>query len=58
VNKGDLVHHRSDNKRFYVILGVKKYYHGFYDRVRVLCPSNAMQLWFLKEDLEVLNEKI
>ena len=58
MNRGDLVYHCEDRKRFYIVLDVKKYYHIFHDRVRVLCPSNATQMWFLKEDLEVLNEKI
>jgi len=58
MKNGDLVYHLANNKRFYIVLDIKKHYHRFHDRVRVLCPSHGLQFWFLKEDLEVLSEKV
>jgi hypothetical protein len=55
MKNGDLVYHLTNNKRFYIILDIKKHYHRFHDRVRVLCPSHGLQFWFLREDLEVLS---
>ena len=56
MNRGDLVYHRSNNKRFYVILNVKKLYHKFKNRALILCPSSGNKIWFLKEELEVISE--
>ena len=56
MKNGDLVYHSADRKRFYIALNVKKYYHGFKNRVNVLCPSSGNRVCFLKEELEVLNE--
>ena len=50
-----MVYYVDNKNKLYVVLGVKKYYHGFHDRVRVLCPARGLQYVFIKEDLEVLN---
>jgi len=56
MKRGDLVCYHSNIKRFFVVLDVKKLYHGYKDRVRTLCPSSGGKHWFLKQDLEVLSE--
>ena len=55
MKRGNLVYYVDNKSKLYVVLGVKKYYHGFHDRVRVLCPARGLQYVFIKEDLEVLN---
>jgi len=56
MNRGDLVCYRENNGRFYIVIDTKKYYYGYKNRVRVLCPNRGNQWWFLQEDLEVLSE--
>jgi len=56
MKKGDLVYYYNNKKRFYVVLNVKKYYHGYKNRVKVLCPSSGYIIHFLKEDLEMPSE--
>ena len=56
MKRGDLVYHKESKDRFYVVLNVKKYYYNFKDRVKAICPTKGIGYWFVKEDLEVLNE--
>ena len=56
MNRGDLVYYRDTGKSFYIVTRMKKYYHGFKDRVKVISPLTGNKIWFLKEDLEVLSE--
>ncbi len=56
MSMGDLVCYREDIGRFFIVIDTKKYYYGYKNRVRVLCPKRGSQWWFLQEDLEVLSE--